>query len=289
MGFEPHIYYCADDFGLTEKSCVRIEECFKKGCLNKISVLSNAPVSDIKQKTDRLFGARLCIHLNFVEGHCVGQKENLSLLTDKDGNFKYSFVGLLKLSIFKRKEFIRQIKHEMAAQIERMRSVFGQDAPVFLDSHQHTHMIPAAFSALCEVLYEQGTAADYIRIPCEPTTPFLKTPSLYLRYLSKNLIKQMLLNFFGRINRKKFKKTGAKTAAFFGIMFSGNMDYGTVKKLLPKYVDYAKKRGHDIEVLFHPGFVDADEKNEIPGNIRFKDFYLSKGRKREYAAVMSLK
>lgn len=72
-------------------------------------------------------------------------------------------------------------------------------------------------------------------------------------------------------------------------MFSGNMDYGTVKKLLPKYVDYAKKRGHDIEVLFHPGFVETDEQNEIPGNIRFKDFYLSKGRKREYAAVMSLK
>lgn len=178
-------------------------------------MLSNAPVSDIKQKTDRLFGARLCIHLNFVEGHCVGQKENLSLLTDKDGNFKYSFVGLLKLSIFRRKEFIRQIKHEMAAQIERMRSVFGQDAPVFLDSHQHTHMIPAAFSALCEVLYEQGTAADYIRIPCEPTTPFLKTPSLYLRYLSKNLIKQMLLNFFRPYKSEEIQKNRSKSSGLF--------------------------------------------------------------------------
>ena len=72
-------------------------------------------------------------------------------------------------------------------------------------------------------------------------------------------------------------------------MFSGNMEQRTLEKLLPKYVDYAQKRGCDIEVLFHPGFVDANEKNEIPSNIRFKDFYLSKGRKREYAAVMSLK
>ena len=289
MGFEPHIYYCADDFGLTEKSCARIEDGFKNGCLNKISVLSNAPVSDIKQKTDGLFGARLCIHLNFVEGHCVGQKEELSLLTDKNGNFKYSFAGLLKLSIFKRKKFVRQIKHETTAQIEKMRSVFGQNAPIFLDSHQHTHMIPAVFSALCEVLDEQETAADYIRIPCEPITPLLKTPSLYPRYLSKNLIKQMLLNFFGRINRKKFKKTGAKTAVFFGIMFSGNMEQNVVEKLLPKYVEYAKKRGRDIEVLFHPGFVKHDEQNEIPSNIKFKDFYLSTGRKNEYRAVMSLK
>ncbi len=289
MGFEPHIYYCADDFGLTEKSCARIEEGLKKGCLNKISVLSNAPVSDIKEKTDDLFGARLCIHLNFVEGHCVGQKEQLSLLTDKNGNFKYSFVGLLKLSIFKRKEFVRQIKYETAAQIEKMRSVFVQNAPIFLDSHQHTHMIPAAFSALCEALDEQEISADYIRIPCEPITPFLKTPSLYLRYLSKNLIKQMLLNFFGCINRKKFKKNGAKTAAFFGIMFSGNMEQKVVKKLLPQYVEYAKKRGCDIEVLFHPGFVKDDEQNEIPGNIKFKDFYLSAGRENEYRAVMTLK
>lgn len=72
-------------------------------------------------------------------------------------------------------------------------------------------------------------------------------------------------------------------------MFSGNMEQRTLEKLLPKYVDYAQKRGCDIEVLFHPGFVETDEQNEIPGNIRFKDFYLSKGRKREYAAVMSLK
>ncbi len=289
MDFEPHIYFCADDFGLTEKSCGRIEEGVKNGCLNKISVLSNAPVSELKQKTDRLSDVRLCIHLNFVEGCCVGQKDGLSLLTDRDGNFKHSFAGLLRLSIFKRKEFVRQIKLEAAAQIEKMRSVLGFDAPIFLDGHQHTHMIPAVFSALCEAMAERGIKADYIRIPCEPITPFLKTPYLYFRYLSKNLIKQILLNFFGHINRRRFKTTGAETAVFFGIMFSGNMDHGTVKKLLPKYVDYAKKRGLDIEVLFHPGFVDADEKNEIPSNIRFKDFYLSKGRKSEYAAVMSLK
>ncbi len=113
-------------------------------------------------------------------------------------------------------------------------------------------MIPAVFSALCEAMAERGIKADYIRIPCEPITPFLKTPSLYFRYLSKNLIKQILLNFFGRINRRRFKTTGAETAVFFGIMFSGNMDHGTVKKLLPKYVDYAKNAGSTSRCFFTP-------------------------------------
>ena len=67
------------------------------------------------------------------------------------------------------------------------------------------------------------------------------------------------------------------------------MEQNVVEKLLPKYVDYAKKRGRDIEVLFHPGFVKTDEQNEIPANIKFKDFYLSTGRTNEYRAVMSLK
>ena len=151
-----------------------------------------------------------------------------------------------------------------------------------LDSHQHTHTIPLVFSALSEVIEENGLEVGYIRTPAEPLSPFIKTPSLFGSYISVNLIKQWLINFFTLINRGGIKKLGIPSACFFGIMFSGKMTEERVRKLLPAYVKYAKKRRCDIEILFHPGYVDA---GEALRGFKFKKFYLSENRRREYDAL----
>ena len=71
-----------------------------------------------------------------------------------------------------------------------------------------------------------------------------------------------------------------------GILFSGKMDEKRVKKILPKYIRMAEKDGRDIEVLFHPGYIDKNEfKHE---NIVFRDFYLSENRKTEFDSVINI-
>ena len=93
------IYFCADDYGISRSSNTRIEECLKKGVLNKISVLPNGDVSDFNE---RLLGEniKLSLHLNLVEGCPLSKKEEVSLLVTDKGFFKHSFIGLFFLSLF---------------------------------------------------------------------------------------------------------------------------------------------------------------------------------------------
>lgn len=289
MDFKPNIYWCADDFGISASSCDRITECFENGCLNKISVLPNSQVEDIAERIKKLQGTAVCIHLNFVEGVCVSDKKLIPLLTDSDGYFNNSFIGILKISLSgKRKSLKKQLKTEMKAQILRATELFGEKAPLIIDSHQHTHMIPLVFSALCEVIKEERLNAAYLRMPEEPVWPFLKFPSLYPQYISPNFLKHWLLKFLGLLNRKKFKALNIRTACFFGIMFSGNMNEKRVKKLIPSYLKYAARHKTDIEVLFHPGYISEDEDSLYFKDIKFKKFYLSNGRKNEYNALTKM-
>lgn len=287
-GNKLHIYFCADDFGITRSSCDRIAECVNGGCLNKVSVLPNSRLENIEEKLKALKGARLSVHLDLVEGRCVGNAEELSLLTDSEGYFKNEFAGLLLCSVLHKKAFKQQVKAEIRAQIKRALCIFPFGTPLLLDSHQHTHMIPAVFSALCEVIEEDGLDVRYLRMPVEPAMPFLKTPSLLPAYLSVNLIKRIILRLCFLFDRKKYRKLNVPGACFFGIMFSGDMSEARVKRLLPKFIEYAQKREEDLEVLFHPGYITEDENTAYSKSVKFRKFYLSPGRRREYDAARNI-
>ena len=112
------IYFCADDYGISKSSNTRIEECFKNGVLNKISVLPNGDLSDFNE---RLLGEniKLSLHLNLVEGCPLSKKEDVSLLVSEKGFFKYSFIGLFFLSLFGNRRLLeKQLYNEIKAQNE---------------------------------------------------------------------------------------------------------------------------------------------------------------------------
>ena len=282
------IYFCADDYGISRSSNARIEECFKNGVLNKISVLPNGDLSDFNE---RLLSEniKLSLHLNLVEGCPLSKKEDVSLLVSEKGFFKYSFIGLFFLSLFGNRRLLeKQLYNEIKAQIDFWENKMGEKTPILIDSHQHTHMIPSVFKALVKVLKEENIKVDYLRIPAEPLMPFIKTPSLYFTYSLVNIIKQWLLNLLWLIDKKELKDFNIPTALFFGILFSGEMDQKRVAKILPQYIKLANKTSRDIEVLFHPGYLEENETDFKNKNIVFKDFYLSKNRKTEFDSVMEL-
>ena len=53
------------------------------------------------------------------------------------------------------------------------------------------------------------------------------------------------------------------------------MDEKRVNKILPEYIKLAKRSGKDIEVLFHPGYLNKNEIDLVNNNIVFHKFYLS--------------
>ncbi len=281
------IYFCADDYGLCENASMHIQKCIDKGAINKVSVFPNFDKVDL-QKISNGRNIRLSLHLNLVEGKCMAKQEQIPLLADKDGSLKHTFAGLFKSGLFNGKNFEQEVYREIKAQVLFWKSILPPDIPFCIDSHQHTHMIPAVFRALIKVLKDENIKPEYMRIPVEPIMPYIKTPSLYFTYSIVNIIKQWLLNFLWQINKKEMEGFNIPTAYFAGILFSGKMDEKRVRKILPEYKKLAKKNKRDIEVLFHPGYLEKSEPEFKNRNIVFEKFYLSEDRKTEFDSVINI-
>ncbi len=281
------IYFCADDYGLCDKASMHIQQCVDEGALNKVSVFPNFDPFDLEEIA-RHNNVRAGLHLNLVEGKCMADAEELDLITYQNGDFKHTFIGLLILNLFHKKKLEAQVYKEIKAQVSFWKSILPEGSPFFIDSHQHTHMIPTVFKALINVLRDEKVDLEYMRIPAEPVLPYIKTPSLYFTYSAVNIIKQWLLKLLWLFNRKQAKKYKIPTAYFLGILFSGRMDEKRVNKILTKYIRMAKKDGRDIEVLFHPGYIDGQGIDGDEKNVIFDGFYLSADRKTEFDSVMKI-
>lgn len=269
------IYFCADDYGLSDEVSKHIEEC---ATLNKISVFPNFDEVDLHKFGEN---TRVCLHLNLVEGKCMAKEKDVSLITDDNGNFKHTFMGLFKLWLLNPRKLEKALYSEISAQVLFWKSILPKGKPFCIDSHQHTHMIPSVFKTLMKVLSDENIKCEYLRIPTEPIMPYLTTPSLYHTYSAVNVIKQWLLKFLWLIDKKWAKDI--KPAHFLGILFSGKMD-DRVNKILPKYIKLSQKSGRDIEVLFHPGYIEKTS----PNNVVFEKFYLSDNRNKEFDFLMKL-
>ena len=281
------IWFCADDYGLNPASSQRIEKCIDEGALNKVSVFPNIEKVDLQTLLANR-NLRVSLHLNLVEGKCVANAKDIPLLAREDGSFKHTFTGLFKLWILGEKAFEEQLYTEIKAQVLQYKSMLPKGVSFCIDSHQHTYMIPAVFKAVLRVLSDERIDVDYMRIPAEPLLPFILAPSLYLTYSPVNIIKQWLLDFLWLINKRTAKNAGIPTAGFLGILFSGKMDLERVSRVLPKYEKLAEKKGMDIEVLFHPGFLNSDEADFKNKNIVFESFYFSENRKCEFETAMKI-
>ena len=283
------IYFCADDYGISACSNSRIENCLENGILNKISVLPNGEISDFKQ---RLSGNNtiLSLHINLVEGRPLSEPNDVDLLITDNGYFKYSFIGLFFLSFSpQRKKLEKQIYKEIQSQIRFWTKVMGENTAFSIDSHQHTHMIPFIFKILMRVIDDEGLNVSSIRIPAEPISPYLFSPSLYFEYKPTGLLKQWLLKAFAFANRKELAKAKIKSAYFMGIMFSGKLNEARIKKLIPHYLKLAKRKNRDIEIGLHPGYLKSGEK--LIDGIRqdFQKFYYSPWRNTEYNTLLNFK
>jgi len=267
------IWFCADDYGLNEAVSARILECVRAGALNKVSVFVNFGKVDVKPLLER--GVRLSLHLNLVEGRCMANAAEIPLIAMENGRFRHTFGGLFLMNLLRRKRLEEQLVCEIRAQVRAWNAALPQGAEFCIDSHQHTHMIPAVWHALVRVLREEGISPDYVRIPAEPILPYLKAPT---GFPPVNLLKQWLLKGLWAMRRKR---EVFPTARFFGILFSGKMEEARVRRVLPMF----EALGGDVEVLFHPGYL---EDGDAPDGIVFEGFYKSDNRKAEFDAVMKL-
>lgn len=282
------IYFCADDYGISPQCNNCVDDCLKYGTLNKVSVLPNGQISEYKKLLSS--GAEISLHINLVEGRPLSNPKDVDLIINDSGCFKYSFGGLFLLSFFaKRKKYEKQVYKEIKTQIRLWKECIGDKTPVSLDSHQHTYMIPWIFKILIQVIKDEDIDVKYLRIPEEPVSPYIFTPSLYREYCLKGIAKQWILKTLAFVNRNEFKKLKIEPAYFMGAMFSGQLSEERLIKLLPQYLRLAEKKGRNIEIGFHPGCSQNVESLLDGSKESFHKFYFSPWRNIEYDTLINFK
>lgn len=283
------ILFHADDYGINTTQAKRILSCRSHGCLNSVSLLVTSP--EAADCVPLLPGVLRCrLHLNFREGPSLSEPSDIPMLVDDRGYFRLSFGAMLLRSFWGGKRFKAQLKREIRLQILRMQELMGTDTPLRIDSHGHYHMIPAVWDALFETCAELQIEIREIRVPAEPFGPILRDPRLLIKAPVSGFIKNLVMHLLYARNRITGSQPAdfdfqKKVPVFFGMIFTTRMTPVPVRRLLPSFQRLAAARGRDLELMFHPGGLSA---NEPLWDERFREFHTSPNRKREARTLCSL-
>jgi hypothetical protein len=295
-----NIWFHADDYGITSGQSQRIVDCHRYGVLNSISIIPNvqdisAPLDILDTEDTDKAKIRRVLHINFVEGRSVSPMTDVDMLVDKKGYFNKSFVDILKWNYTlcgKKRELLKeQLKTEIAAQLRKVTVEYNYTI-TGIDSHQHYHMIPIVFDAIMEVIDMvefKNVDIKYIRIPVDPLEPIMKNKGQIGDIPKINWIKWIILRLYKRRNMNILGKKGINVPVFFGIFYTCEMKYDVVERLLDSYISYAGKSNRDLELMFHPGNLEAEYELLDAGSRELKEFYMSDNRFYEAQCLRDLK
>lgn len=231
----------ADDFGYSRTNNLAIQKGTQSGVITSTSLMAN--MDGFKHAVEEVLPtlqADVGVHLNIIEGKSL---TNQSMLCDKNGNFNNSYGALILKSLDS--EFLKQVETEFRAQIEK---ILTYTKVSHIDSHVHTHAIPAIFEKTTELAKEYEI--PYIRTQGEK--PYKVKEKPVDKRFCINTIKNALLNTFSFINKKGDIKTNDN---FIGVLYTGNMDENAILEGLKKV-----QSDSVTEVIFHPN-LDEDKKD----------------------------
>ncbi len=266
------IFIHADDFGLTSQDTRNILEAVSGGILKSVSLVPNGEDFDNAVRQLKNFPhIRVAVHLNLTQGKPVSPPAEIKWLVDEKGEFlpdHILFIWWAWLCFTRKRPLLKeQIKQELTAQITRVCAALGNNAPVYVDSHRHLHMLPVFFDSLLELHKEFNFG--YIRLPVEKfllvDKKDLFQPKFWLSFLKHDFLNTMafFLGYRDRLRRRNIPTCDH----FLGVLYTARMSEAVVRECFK-----APKEGM-AEVLFHPG-ANPVELQELKKS-SFKEFIAS--------------
>lgn len=234
----------ADDFGLSVEVNEAIEIAHREGVLSTASLMVAGPAAeDAVERAKRLPNLGVGLHLVVIEGASVLPHTRLPLVTQPDGWFSSSQLGL-GIDYFFRPEGRKELAAEITAQFEAFRRT-----GLVLDhanAHKHMHLHPTVGRLLIDIGKQYGLRA--VRTPLEPPEP------LYAAGTYTDTLGDAALRRWTNLLRHQILSAGLVTNDWcFGLAWSGHMTADKVAALaahLPEGVS---------EIYFHP----ATHKNAL--------------------------
>ena len=263
------LFFHADDFGRSPNISKTIYTCIKKKIITSISIIVSEKIYGLKYL--RKTNVKKRLHLNLTDFSEKQSKKNFI--------YNLSFLHLLLMPLLPNfKINNKKIENEILRQIKKYKKYLKKD-DVFIDGHQHIHMIPWIFNLIFDL--RKKNKIVNIRIPNEIFS--INLLDLLNFSILKNIFKYLLIKIFIYISRSKIDKI-KYNYNFFGIIYSGLPN----KKSLNKIILLNKKNNNSkkLEILLHPGYATLNEKKLFKKD--FFQYYVSKNRIKEFDIAKSL-
>ncbi len=232
----------ADDFGISKGVNRGIEEAHLKGILNSTSLMVNMPqTQDAIKILQNYPNLKRGLHISLIGGKPLSKKEEIPHLVDKKGCFAKRGTHLIWKSLFCGREILEDIKTEIIAQIELMKS-FGLQIH-HLDSHDYVHIFPPIMNIVIQLARKYQIPR--IRYSNQKFIYFPKNPS--------QCFKSYLISLLSSFSRNKLLKNKISICDNFrGLVESGNLNEASLMAIL-KTIPVGLN-----EIVCHPGYVDNE-------------------------------
>ena len=244
----------ADDFCISQGVDFTIIHLLENNRLTCASAMacSDRFIDSIKVISEKSLNKKIGLHLDFTYGKALSINGK-SLITDKNSNFNKSFIGILFLCLFLKKQMSLLIESEIKAQVKLLQKYNG--CINHIDGHQHIHMIPLIFKYVKK--YKKLYSIPRIRFVNEA----IFSKHLINIFNIKNIIKLILLRFLGYFN--KYNSDTYFLSIYKTCQITDNF--------LQKYGNINKKYKY-IELMLHPGnsMIDKNIKSKEKSQLTSK-------------------
>lgn len=228
----------ADDFGKSPEVNRAITECFKKGYINRATIMVNMPHAEEAYEIalQNGFVDKVGIHINLTEGRPLSDSIRLnSDFCSVEGTFNAAFYHSTKKRLHMEKESVGDIIEEVKAQLDKYVELgFTLN---HIDSHHHVHTNYPVYKAL------RALSRYYDFSSIRLSRNLYKGGSLF------NKIYKALIN-------AKFRKICEYTTDYFG-SFKDVVDYFATEsneeiEISTSQAIYDFLEENDLEVMVHP-------------------------------------
>jgi hopanoid biosynthesis associated protein HpnK len=239
----------ADDLGLTRGVNRGIVACHTQGIVTSSTLMANGPAFDDAVRQIRAFRSlSVGCHIVLVDGAPLLPPAQVRTLLTSRARFRDSLVDFM-YCVVRGRISEAEIENEATAQIQKMQR--SGLLVSHLDTHKHTHMLPAVLRPVLRAAQTCGVPA--IRNPFAPVRPLayaslLRRPRLWTRYSEIRGLRRFRAGF-----ERAVQAAGLiTTEGTFGILSTGALDHRLFRAIIGCMPEGT------WEFVCHPGYSDAD-------------------------------
>ncbi len=241
----------ADDLGWTDGVNRGIVEAFHHGIVTSTSLLANgAAFAGGVEAARSAPGLGVGVHLNLSDGPPVADRETVTSLLNKDGEFAGGPENLL-LRRARRGLSLAEVENEWDAQIQKVRD--AGISPTHLDGHKHVHMLPGLFEIALKLAKRHDIGAIRVSLEASSLRAALSSGSKQnAGVVMKQGVQARGLKLLARDAREQAGRAGISTADYFcGIAQTGELTREGMEQFVKSLPEGT------TELMCHPGYADA--------------------------------